>query len=94
MRSIFSNWRWNRRRQYRFFVTGYVVMPEHVHSLVSEPQRGTVAQAMDYHGSSRGHISVQQTDANLGRSQMTHCAIAFRGTGRSRRNKALHRCTG
>ena len=25
---------------------GYVVMPEHVHLLVSEPERGTLAQAM------------------------------------------------
>jgi putative transposase len=27
------------RRQYRFLVVGYVVMPEHVHVLVSEPER-------------------------------------------------------
>lgn len=27
------------RRQYRFLVIGYVVMPEHVHLLVSEPER-------------------------------------------------------
>ncbi len=26
------------RRQYRFVVAGYVVMPEHVHLLVSEPE--------------------------------------------------------
>jgi putative transposase len=29
------------RRRYRFVVLGYVVMPEHFHLLVSEPQRGT-----------------------------------------------------
>jgi hypothetical protein len=29
-----------------FYVTGYVVMPEHVHLLISEPQRGTVASAV------------------------------------------------
>jgi putative transposase len=34
------------RRQYGFFVTGYVVMPEHVHLLVSEPERGTLARAL------------------------------------------------
>ena len=28
------------RRRYRFVVAGYVVMPEHVHLLVNEPQRG------------------------------------------------------
>ncbi len=28
------------RRRYRFVVLGYVVMPEHVHLLMGEPQRG------------------------------------------------------
>lgn len=27
------------RRWYEFFVCGYVIMPEHVHLLVSEPER-------------------------------------------------------
>jgi putative transposase len=31
------------RRRYRFVVLGYVVMPEHVHLLVSEPQRETLS---------------------------------------------------
>jgi putative transposase len=34
------------RQHYRLCVYGYVVMPEHVHLLVSEPERGTLAQAM------------------------------------------------
>src|SRR5207245_2030473 len=34
------------RRDYVLCVYGYVVMPEHVHMLVSEPERGTLAQAM------------------------------------------------
>jgi putative transposase len=34
------------RRQYRFFVYGYVVMPEHVHLLVSETEVATLATAM------------------------------------------------
>ena len=34
------------RRQYRLWVTGYVVMPEHVHLLVSEPERATLARAL------------------------------------------------
>jgi REP element-mobilizing transposase RayT len=29
------------RREYAFGLVGYVVMPEHVHLLVSEPKRGT-----------------------------------------------------
>ena len=31
---------------YEFFVPGYVVMPEHVHLLMSEPERGTLASAV------------------------------------------------
>lgn len=31
---------------YRFLVFGYVVMPEHVHLLISEPERDTVARAI------------------------------------------------
>jgi REP element-mobilizing transposase RayT len=31
------------RRRYRLVVLGYVVMPEHVHLLVSEPQRSTLS---------------------------------------------------
>ena len=34
------------RRRYRFVVVGYVVMPEHVHLLVSEPERGDLSLVM------------------------------------------------
>jgi putative transposase len=34
------------RQKYGLCVYGYVVMPEHVHLLVSEPERGTLAAAM------------------------------------------------
>jgi putative transposase len=34
------------RRSYRLYVYGYVVMPEHVHLLLSEPQRDTLADAL------------------------------------------------
>jgi putative transposase len=34
------------RRNYRLRVYGYVVMPEHVHLLVSEPDRATLADAL------------------------------------------------
>ena len=34
------------RRRYVFFVFGYVVMPEHVHLLVSEPRRGMLGRAI------------------------------------------------
>jgi putative transposase len=34
------------RRWYGFYIIGYVVMPEHVHLLISEPQRGTLGSAL------------------------------------------------
>lgn len=34
------------RRRYVFFVFGYVVMPEHVHLLISEPRRGILDGAI------------------------------------------------
>jgi putative transposase len=34
------------RRRYRFVVVGYVVMPEHVHLLLSEPERGNPSKVM------------------------------------------------
>src|ERR1039458_3823838 len=34
------------RRRYVFHVFGYVVMPEHVHLLVSEPRRGALDRAI------------------------------------------------
>jgi putative transposase len=34
------------RRSYGLYVYGYVVMPEHVHLLLSEPQRDTLADAL------------------------------------------------
>jgi putative transposase len=30
------------RKKYRFVVAGYVVMPEHVHLLVNEPERSSL----------------------------------------------------
>src|SRR5229473_7568056 len=34
------------RQRYRFVVVGYVVMPEHIHLLVSEPEVGTPSKVM------------------------------------------------
>jgi putative transposase len=34
------------RRRYRFVVVGYVVMPEHIHLLLSEPERGNPSKVM------------------------------------------------
>ena len=38
-RNVFEQTLERVRQWYGFFVTGYVVMPEHVHLLVSEPER-------------------------------------------------------
>ena len=34
------------RQRYRFVVAGYVVMPEHIHLLISEPEQGTPSTVM------------------------------------------------
>ena len=34
------------RRWYGYYIAGYVVMPEHVHLLVSEPERGDLSVAL------------------------------------------------
>jgi len=36
------------RRRFTMRIYGYVVMPEHVHLLLSESERGTLAEAMHY----------------------------------------------
>jgi len=45
-RDLFERSLEDMRRLYRFFVTGYVVMPEHVHLLISEPERRVLATAI------------------------------------------------
>jgi putative transposase len=36
------------RRRYTMCIYGYIVMPEHVHLLISEPESGTVAEALHF----------------------------------------------
>src|SRR5712692_2453599 len=43
-KSLFQSALERTRLGYRFYVVGYVVMPEHVHLLVSEPQRSTLCE--------------------------------------------------
>jgi putative transposase len=45
-RSLFEDALERTRRRYGFFVSGYVVMPEHVHLLVSEPPAWPLALAL------------------------------------------------
>ena len=46
MRVLFEDGLERMRLRYRFYVVGYVVIPEHVHLLVSEPQKGLLADAV------------------------------------------------
>jgi putative transposase len=48
------------RSRYIFHVFGYVVMPEHVHLLVSEPKRGTLSRAIQALKTSVSKQSVQK----------------------------------
>ncbi len=45
-RNIFLRSLETMRNRYDFFITGYVVMPEHVHLLLSEPKQATLATAV------------------------------------------------
>jgi putative transposase len=46
MRALFEDALERMRLRYKFFVGGYVVMPEHIHLLVGEPQIGLLADAL------------------------------------------------
>lgn len=45
-RDIFEQTLERVRRWYGFYVAGYVVMPEHVHLLITEPERGRLSLAI------------------------------------------------
>ena len=45
-RDLFEDALERTRRRYRFVVAGYVAMPEHVHVLIGEPLKGTVADVI------------------------------------------------
>jgi putative transposase len=63
------------RRRFAMRIYGYVVMPEHVHLLLSEPEQASLAEAMHFlklsfakrlRGIRLSQVSVQKRDANLG----------------------------
>ena len=45
-RDLFEEMLEQTRRLYRFYVSGYVVMPDHVHLLLSEPERRLLSVAI------------------------------------------------
>lgn len=65
------------RRRYRFAVVGYVVMPEHVHLLLGEPQRGNpsvVMQALKQ-GFARGLLARLRRAADPRQSSLWNTAV-------------------
>jgi putative transposase len=54
------------RRSYKLYVYGYVIMPEHVHLLLSEPHRDTLADALKSlkQGVSRRLIGISHSSQN------------------------------
>src|SRR5579863_848391 len=54
------------RRRHGFVVVGYVVMPEHVHLLLSEPERGDPSKLMQAikQGFARGLLSALRAGAD------------------------------
>jgi len=42
-RNLFEETLERMRQKHDFFITGYVIMPEHVHLLLSEPRKGSLA---------------------------------------------------
>ena len=69
------------RLRFRMRIYGYVVMPEHVHLLVSEPEHGNLAEAMHYlklsfskraKSLTGAQVSVQTKDAHLGHTNNHH----------------------
>jgi REP element-mobilizing transposase RayT len=52
--------------RYRFAVVGYVVMPEHIHLLISEPERGTPSTVMQV-------LKQRFAHTNLLRSRSSDC---------------------
>lgn len=64
-RDVFLEMLEDARQKYLFRVAGYIVMPEHVHLLVSEPQSGTLSTVLQVvkqrtarkvHGAIRGQM--------------------------------------
>ena len=55
-RDVFQQTLERVRRWYGFFVTGYVIMPEHIHLLVREPERSTLARALQMPKQNTAHL--------------------------------------
>ena len=77
------------RQWYGLFISGYVVMPEHVHLLISEPERSTLAVAIQMlkqitgrelrpaGGQSFGRRATTTSTCRRGRRVWRSCAISI-----------------
>jgi putative transposase len=54
-RDVFEQTLERVRKWYEFYVSGYVVMPEHVHLLISEPERSTLSRVLQMLKQNTGH---------------------------------------
>ena len=55
-RDVFEHTLEQVRQWYGFFICGYVVMPDHVHLLISEPERRTLAQVLQMLKQNTAHM--------------------------------------
>src|SRR6266568_3806791 len=55
------------RQRYRFVVVGYVVMPDHIHLLLSEPERGTPSTVMQVLSSAMRGVCCERRDGRPGK---------------------------
>jgi putative transposase len=65
------------RRRYQFVVVGYVVMPEHIHLLISEPQKknpSTVVQALKL-GFARRVLAEVRRKRNAAQNSLFDCSM-------------------
>jgi putative transposase len=65
------------RRRYQFVVVGYVLMPEHIHLLISEPQKenpSTVVQALKL-GFARRVLAEVRRKRNAAQNSLFDCSM-------------------
>lgn len=67
------------RRRYHFVVVGYVVMPEHVHLLITEPRRGNPSVVMKAlkQGFARRLLGRLRRRNNLKQLSLWHAPVEF-----------------
>jgi REP element-mobilizing transposase RayT len=67
-RNLFERSLGAKRIRYEFFIAGYVVMPEHVHLLLSEPRRVLLAKALQ---ALKLSVAVQSASGTCGSAATT-----------------------